>query len=391
MKKRLISFLCVVMFFASLTGVQVSFPDSVVMYKDKEWENGKFIKLEATDNSIEVTNKAIVPRKLGDYAASASIFGVPYKKVKLTVLEEKEVILGGQTVGIRLYSDGLVVVGVGRVSENEKSPAEKAGIEIGDVIKEINGQKVGSPDNFTKIIEASQGEITLLVKKKEGEELVKLTPSLSEFDKLKRIGLWVRDSTAGVGTLTYMCPDTLSYGALGHGISDSDTSVRFEVLKGSIEECSVKCVVKGEKGNPGEIVGAFNTGAPVIGNIEKNEAVGIFGQLKKEPSGERVKTAPSNEIKKGEAYIRTSLKNGEIKDYKIEITRVSPKSKNPLKGLVISITDEELIEKTGGIVQGMSGSPIIQNGRLVGAVTHVLVNDPTKGYGVCIENMLREE
>ncbi|MGM9552575.1 MAG: SpoIVB peptidase [Clostridia bacterium] len=391
-KKRLISIMCVFMFVMSVLSAMyyLGMPDRIILYKDKEWANGNIVRLTNLDDSLEVSKETIVPRKVGDYEAAASIFGIPYKSVQLTVLEEQEVILGGQTVGIRLYSDGLVVIALGRVSENKKSPAEEAGIKIGDIIKKVNGEKVGNPDNFSKIIDNSQGELTLLVER-DGEEIeIKLTAELSDYDNIKRIGLWVRDSTAGIGTITYMSDKTMTYGALGHGISDSDTSVRFPVLKGSIEKCGVSQIIKGEKGSPGELKGVFYTKNKAFGDIQKNVDVGIFGNITEIQNGERVKVALKGEIQKGKASIRTSLDGENVEEYEIEILRVAPNSKNVLKGLVIKVTDEELLEKTGGIVQGMSGSPIIQNGKLIGAVTHVLVNDPTKGYGVFIENMLLE-
>ncbi len=387
-KGKIVCVICAGLMILSLALGYINMPDTVILYKDREWKSAGVSKLVNLDDSVETSGDALVPRKVGDYSASAAVFGIPYKSVKVKVLEDEELIVGGQAVGIRLYSKGLVVVAVGRVNENGKSPAEKAGIREGSVIEKINGKEILSPEEFSQIVEVSES-VTLTVRDEDSTRDVTLKPEISDYDGVKRIGLWVRDSTAGVGTLTYIEPDSLIYGALGHAVSDVDTGVRFEVERGSIEECAIGDIVRGEKGSPGELKGIFYTGAKILGDIAKNEAEGIFGNALGVPEGERVTAGHKSEIKKGKAYIRTSLDGKTVEDYEIEILKVNKNTKNPSKGLVIKITDNELIEKTGGIVQGMSGSPILQDGKLIGAVTHVLVNDPTKGYGVFIENMLK--
>lgn len=387
MRYKIVSGIFVVLLILSMVVSYTNLPDTVILYKDREWNIDNISHLKVWDNSVEASGNLIVPRKVGDYQASLSLFGIPYKSVTIKVVEEKEVILGGQAVGIRLYSDGLVVIALGRISENQKSPAEEAGVRVGDVICKVNGMKVGTYDNFTKIIQNSHS-VDLEIKRGEEIKMITITPAVSDSDKVKRIGLWVRDSTAGVGTLTYILPDTMEYGALGHGISDVDTGVKFNVLEGSIEECRIGGITKGEKGNPGELKGVFFPGAEVLGNINKNCQEGIFGTFKNIPQGDKVNLGHKSEIKKGTAYIRTSLDGINTEEYEIEILKVSKNNKTPTKGMVIKVTDERLLEKTGGIVQGMSGSPIIQEGKLIGAVTHVLVNDPTKGYGIFIENMI---
>lgn len=387
-KAKIISIICIVTLVITLVWAYIAMPDTLILYKDRKWETSNVSKIVLSDNSVETLHDAIVPRKTGDYEASATIFGIPYKSVTVKVVDDDEVILGGQAVGIRLYSDGLVVVATGRINKNGKSPAEKAGIKPGDIITMINSTKVGTPEEFSEKVRKSQGEIELEIKSNEKTRKVKITPETSEYDGVKKIGLWVRDSTAGIGTLTYIDPDSKTFGALGHAVSDVDTGVRFDVLKGSIEECSVGGIEKGTKGTPGELKGVFYPDAKVLGYIAKNEAEGIFGIANSVLSTNTVKLGHKNDIKKGKAYIRASLDGKTVKNYEIEITKVSPKSKNPAKGILIEVTDKELIEKTGGIVQGMSGSPILQDGKLIGAVTHVLVNDPTKGYGIFIENMI---
>ncbi len=387
-KRRIISIACLVLFVLSIAAAYISLPDSLILYKDRSWSQDRLSQITVFDNSVETAKNAIVPRKEGDYEASLSIFGIPYKSLKVRVLENDEVIVGGQAIGIRLYSDSLIVIAVGRVNENEKSPAQEAGIKEGDVIVSINGEAVGTPEEFSKKIADSTGTVTLGIETEGEVREVSVTPEISQQDNKKRIGLWVRDSTAGVGTLTYMNDKDMTYGALGHGVSDSDTGVKFTVRDGSIEECAVAEIKKGDKGVPGELKGAFLTDARILGKITKNEKEGIFGKLLSVPEGEKVPLGHKSEIKKGKAYIRTSLDGKVVKEYEIEIMKVSKNGNNPSKGLVIRVTDEELLAATGGIVQGMSGSPILQDGKLIGAVTHVLVNDPTRGYGIFIENMI---
>lgn len=387
-KRRIISTVCLALFLLSTIAAYISIPDKLILYKDRSWSQDNLSQLTIFDNSVETVKNTIVPRKEGDYEAALSIFGIPYKSLKVRVLGDDEVIVGGQAIGIRLYSDSLIVVAVGRVNESGKSPAQKAGIKTGDMVVSINGEKVGTPEAFSEKIAACTDYVTLGIETEGKLREVKVTPEISQYDNVKRIGLWVRDSTAGVGTLTYMDEKTMTYGALGHGVSDADTGVKFTVKEGTIENCAIAEIKKGEKGIPGELKGAFLPNAKILGNITKNEKEGIFGKLSAPPEGERVALGHKSEIKKGKAYIRTSTDGEGVEEYEIEITKVSKNGTNPSKGLVIQVTDERLLEKTGGIVQGMSGSPILQEGKLIGAVTHVLVNDPTKGYGIFIENML---
>lgn len=391
LRKRLLCIIAAALVFIGAAALYFAAPETIVLYRGAEREtDGLLSGITRLDGSIETSGNVIVPTKAGDYTASLSFLGIPYKSVTLKVLEEREVIPGGETIGIRLYSDGLIVVGVGKISENGKSPGEKAGIKVGDVITRVNGNTVGAPEELSSLIAETEGELELEIKSGEDVKKIYVTPEASEYDRQKRIGLWVRDSTAGVGTLTYINPDSLSYGALGHSVSDADTGVRFEVRRGSIEECGVTEIVKSEKGSPGELRGVFYGGAEAIGTIEKNTPSGIFGSVKSADGGEKLQVALKNEVRAGEAVIRTSLGEGEVREYSINIRRVSPNTKNVSKGMIIEVTDGELIAKTGGIVQGMSGSPIIQNGKLVGAVTHVLVNEPTMGYAIFAENMLAE-
>ncbi|MBQ8003020.1 MAG: PDZ domain-containing protein, partial [Clostridia bacterium] len=350
-KKRIISLICAVVLIATTVFSYINLPDTLILYKDRSWNSKSLPHLKISDNSIETVQNAIVARKTGDYEASLSIFGIPYKSVTVKVIDEAKVIAGGCAIGIRLYADSLIVVAVGRVNESGKSPAEKAGIKEGDVIISVDGEKTSTPEEFSNMIAQSEGDVVLEVKSGEEIRKISVAPEVSEYDGTKRVGLWVRDSTAGVGTLTYVDPVSMSYGALGHGVSDADTGVKFSVKEGTVERCLIGSVVKGEKGSPGELKGMFLNNAEVLGDIKINDKTGIFGRIKTDFQGETVPLGHKSEIKKGKAYIRTSLDGKNIDEYEIEILKVSKNTKNPSKGLVIKVTDQRLLEKTGGIVQ----------------------------------------
>lgn len=370
----------------------IAAPETIVLYKDAEWNReGSNTRLTKLDSSIETVGGALVPTKAGNYKAALSFWGIPYKSVTIKVLEQKEVIASGETIGIRLYSDGLIVVALSEIQKGATSPAERAGIKEGDVIMKMNGSLCRSAEELSALLEESDGDVTLEIKRGNKIKSVSASPTTSQYDGKKRLGVWVRNSTAGVGTLSYIEPESGTYGALGHSVSDTDTGVKFGVLKGSIEKCAIADITKSVRGTPGEMQGLFYRNAEPVGNIEKNTDSGIFGKMYNVPEGEKMKVGLKREIKKGDAVIRTSLGGESVEDYSIKILRVAYGSRNPSKGLTIEVTDERLIQKTGGIVQGMSGSPIIQNGKFIGAVTHVLVNDPTKGYAVAAEDMMCAE
>ncbi|OGO84426.1 MAG: SpoIVB peptidase [Clostridiales bacterium GWE2_32_10] len=242
---------------------------------------------------------------------------------------------------------------------------------------------------------AGDKDVTLKINRKGNIIYEKITPILSNEDEYK-IGIWVRDSTQGIGTITYYNPSTGNYGALGHGIVDVDTSELMTVRTGKLLKSNISCIKKGERGTPGELMGIIiDTARTNFGSVIKNTGYGIFGKLndryKKSIQTPETDIALKEEIKLGKAYIYSDVLGDGIEKYEIEIQSVNTLSYDISKGVIIKITDKRLLEATNGIVQGMSGSPIIQNGKIIGAVTHVFVNDPTKGYGIFIENMLKEE
>ena len=332
--------------------------------------------------------KATVNTEKADrYSVDAKLFNViPIKSVDVSVVPKKYLIPSGEAIGVKLYTDGVLVVGISDVTDNYGNifqPAKDAGIEIGDRILAVNGKKVKNIDDFADKINEAGEKATVEIARDDQKFSVELLPAYSK-DGGYKIGLWVRDSTAGIGTLTFYNPENGTFGALGHGICDSDTKGLMTVKKGSINACRIRSVIKGERGVAGELSGDFS--GIEIGSISKNTHEGISGKANSVPQNEPLIIASRFEVKKGEAEILCDVDGAGPRRYKIEITKIQKGGDG--KNLVLKVTDHRLISKTGGIVQGMSGSPILQNGKIVGAVTHVFVNDPTKGYGIFIENML---
>ena len=293
----------------------------------------------------------------------------------------------GHTTGIAISSEGAVVIGFSE--DLSLNPAKNAGIAPGDIIKKVEDKQIFSNSDLIAAVEESHGKPLTIEYIRNGKtNTAKLCPAQAEDGKFV-LGLWVRDAVAGIGTLTYLNPDDNSYGALGHGISDSKTNTLVPLRDGELFLSTVQSVKKGKAGEPGELIGSYDT-SKTFASIAKNMEAGIFGKIKN-PDFLRgdgaLPIAKHTDIKKGEATILSNVEGDEVKEYKIEIMNIYHGGENT-KNMLIRATDPELIEKTGGIVCGMSGSPIIQDGKIVGAVTHVLVNDPTKGYGIFIENML---
>ncbi len=325
-----------------------------------------------------------------------SLFGMPVKKVALETVPEVQVVPCGMTVGVKIYTDGVMVLGTGSVSGidgNLYRPTENI-LRSGDLILGVNGQSIQGKNDLIKSIEQCDGkEIELKVNR--GNEIIETTvmPVKSSEDNTNKIGVWVRDSTQGIGTLTYYNPKSKTFGALGHGIMDVDTKKLMSVKTGTILESDIVSIKKGKKGAPGELVGEMKQ-SNIIGNIKLNTTHGLYGFIntgaKKLPD-KPVAIAMQTEVHEGPAKILSNVNGSETKQFDVYIESVNKFSSDDSKGMVIKITDKELLTKTNGIVQGMSGSPILQDGKLIGAITHVFVQNPTKGYGIFIENMLKQE
>lgn len=324
------------------------------------------------------------------YSVTVDLFGlIPVKQVTFRPKDEIWVMPGGQSVGVTLYTKGALVVGLGGF-QNEAGekvcPAQAADIRVGDVILSIEGEEVKNAEHLITLCNQTEGDIRLGLSR--GGQLVETTlrPVADGADGVHKMGMWVRDSTAGIGTLSFYALSTLRYGALGHPITDVDTGSLLSVKEGEIIHSSVVGVAQGASGLPGEIRGAFSTVSRRLGTLDTNCDLGIYGQLYEPienplyPNG--VLLAYPEEVHTGPAQLLTTIDEEGVKAYACEIIKVYPQATAGGKGLVIQITDPGLISKTGGIVQGMSGSPILQDGKLVGAVTHVFVNDPLRGYCV---------
>ena len=327
---------------------------------------------------------------VGEHKCDIMLFDIfPIKTVSVAVEPQMCVIPSGEAIGVKLYTDGVLVLGSGSVVDkngNASEPAKNAGIVKGDRIIAVNDEPILCNDDLKRIINRKKGHITASIIR--GSESIKI-PVEAVYSKDTNsylIGLWVRDSAAGIGTLTFYNPQNSTFAALGHGICDYDTDALFCLRDGSISYCRVKSVTKSENGSPGEILGEFS--AKKVGDILANSEVGIYGNIQNAPSSPLVPVASRFEAQTGEAQLLCDVDGEGPKAYKIEITRVSKAAKSSGKSFVFKICDDALIKKTGGIVQGMSGSPILQNGKLLGAVTHVFVNDATHGYGIFAENML---
>ncbi len=351
----------------------------------------------------EVTLKADAE---GRSTATISLFGLlPLRDVEIDVKEGMTLYPGGQAVGVALYTAGVLVVGTSDLSGGGgQSPARLAGLKAGDVITEAGGQKLSGTAQLQQLVSAG-GEKPLPLTVMRGESLLHLTlvPKQDKQSGGFRLGAWVRDSTAGVGTLSFYGQVTdqaedpaglISYGALGHAITDTDTQQILTVSRGQVMAADVVDVRKGKRGVPGELKGSFLRENRVLGSIQLNNQFGIYGSLSAAPPHplypDGLPIGLKDAVHTGPATILCTVDAGGMKEYAIEIVEVSRQSAPAQRSMIVKVTDPVLLEKTGGIVQGMSGSPIIQDGRLIGAVTHVYVNDPTMGYGLFIEWMLAQ-
>ncbi|TCS72510.1 SpoIVB peptidase [Effusibacillus lacus] len=336
----------------------------------------------------------------GDTDVQVKLFGIlPVKSVHVSVVPDIKVIPGGQSIGVKIKSNGIMVVGYNLVKTPQRSfsPGEEASIKVGDVITEIDGRKTESVEQAAMLINKAgkderDAEVTVIRSRSAVRLHVK--PAWDKETETYRIGLYIRDSAAGVGTLTFYAPDHKVFGALGHVISDMDTGQPIAVKDGQVVHSRVTSIDKGESGQPGEKRGSMIDEDNVLGSITKNTDFGVFGTMKKIPDygkvTEAMPIALAEQVKEGPAKILTVVNGQRVEEYDIEIVNVLRQKYPATKSMVIKITDSRLLEQTGGIIQGMSGSPILQDGKIVGAVTHVFVNDPTQGYGVFIEWMLNE-
>ncbi|MEG6615917.1 SpoIVB peptidase [Peptococcaceae bacterium 1198_IL3148] len=372
---------------------------------------GRFLnalQVDINDSStftFTLTSTAPIVTTPGELNMTVKLFGIiPLRQVTIDVVPQTKVVPGGHSVGVMVHSRGVMVVGMSTVENAEGkqfNPAQNAGIKVGDVLLKINGNAVKTESQVRSIInQASKSKKVLIFElERHGRTYTtEVNPVYNHNTKQYMVGLFIRDSAAGVGTLTFYDPKTKSYGALGHIITDIDTGKKVDMSNGRIIGAYIQGIHPGQKGQPGEKVGIIETNNSMSGTINSNTPYGIFGQLSqpiKNPFfNDPIAIALTNQIEEGPAEIFTVLEGNKIERFKIEIEKVARQSHPEGKGMIIKITDPKLLKTTGGIIQGMSGSPIIQYKNdqplLVGAVTHVFINDPTRGYGVLAEWMLQQ-
>lgn len=316
-----------------------------------------------------------------DDVMTVRMFGLPVKTVNIRERQEITVMPGGNALAISIEADGVLVVGLGDV--NGSSPAYEAGIRAGDIITAVNGKKPKNSDELTRMFaECGEETVTITVKRKGRILKYDVTPAMDANDGRYRLGIWARDDTAGIGTLTFVADGRFC--ALGHSIADVDTGVTIEVDSGDIAFVDIISISRSQKGSAGELIGRLLKDRDRCGAIEKNNDYGIYGTMEGEFLNDiyddGVLLAYPEEAHVGKATLLATVEGGEVRAYECSIIKVFPQSEKDVKSMVVEVTDDALLDLAGGIVQGMSGSPIIQDGKLIGAVTHVFVNDPTKGY-----------
>mgnify|MGYP002264357713 CR=1 FL=1 len=366
-------------------------PDEIFVYADEEtdWETFFQEPLISYDETVEVSQN-------GSYQIRCKWLGVlPLKTIKVHTVEKQEVLVSGSPVGIYMETKGVLVIDSGEITDREgirRTPAEHI-IQSGDYICEIDGKVLTGKRQLMQLVRENQGEpMELQVIRHQETIKLEMTPVETE-DGSYKLGIWVRDNIQGIGTLTYVEPNG-TFGALGHGITDIDTNELINIASGEFITTRVLNITKGESGEPGKIQGTIEN-QQNIGTISKNSKFGIYGRVDNLSSlnvdtSKEMEVALRNEIQLGKATILCSLDNQKPQEYEIEIQKIYTENNYDNKSMQIKVTDQKLIEKTGGIIQGMSGSPIIQNGKFVGAVTHVLVNNPQEGYAVFGDIMLKQ-
>lgn len=371
------------------------YPNTKLLLKNKS--EGKVTNI--------LTNRIILNANDGNhFDLQLRLFGaIPLKKMRVEVSNPIKVIPGGQAIGVLFSSTGVVIVGhvpLRGVDRKQYYPAREAGLRVGDIILKINNKPINRVSDVEKIIQSYQPvqkNVKLEINRDDKIIHIKIRPVLcpnlqNSSDVRYRLGIFIEDPAAGVGTLTFIEPNTFRFAGLGHRISHYAGKQNIPFKKGEIVLADISGVRKGQPGEPGEKIGIFNANQTSIGKIEKNSRFGIYGILSKnfKTSKKPMPIAYNSQIKLGPAEIYTVIKDRQVQKFRVEIIKIFRQDIPKDKGLVIRVTDPELLKETGGIIQGMSGSPIIQEHRLVGAITHVFVNDPTKGYGVLAEWMVNE-
>lgn len=377
-----------------------SIPDNLILMQGEELNIKTMFGLNL-ENSSGQTIEAMasdtekISKEVGKLDLSLNLGNFSLKDVTVNVIPNTVVIPGGEAIGLRLYTSGVLVVGMSEIvgTDNKSySPYKDSGLQEGDMIVKIDDKAITcTSDLITKVNECNGNSVEITYVRDGNNYITEIKPTKTEENEYK-LGLWVRDAAAGVGTITYYDPESQMFGALGHGILDIDTDQLIDIAKGEVITSKILSIVKGEKGKPGEVQGSIDNGK-VIGEVYKNTNFGIYGKLTDVSlieGGKTLEVMPRDEVKLGKATIICTLDDNKREEYEIEIEKLYTSTNRNNKNMIIKVTDERLLEKTGGIIQGMSGSPILQDGKFVGAVTHVMVNNPEKGYGIFADTMLKQ-
>lgn len=378
-------------FIFSLIGFgDLCLPDRISTYSSKNISYKNIYTVDMGNNSqVDFQNNT----RVSPSESEIKILGIiPVKTTKVLQETEKRVYVSGESFGIKLYTDGVIVVGTKDVetANGKCNPAKEAGLEKGDIIISINNVKMTDSSQVEETFNDNNGKDYKIVVKRNGNyKNFTLKPVYSQSEGKYKVGVWVRDSTAGIGTVTFYNSENNSIGALGHPITDVDTNEIMPILNGEAVKANVTKIYKSTDGEAGSLCCDFTNN--VIGSLSVNSICGIYGKYECSLVGKRLyKVAASQEVEKGSAQLLCTVDEKGPQLYDVEITRVSYRENNDEKNMVVRVTDKNLIDKTGGIVQGMSGSPIIQNGKLVGALTHVIVDNPEKGYAIFAEKMVEK-
>lgn len=391
---KTVFFICllfIVLIFSTVVYLDMNIDNEFKIKKGSELKLETLVPVTAEYEGTTLSGKSNLESIGNEFEVDLKIFGIiPLSTVNVQVVDELQVAVLGEPFGMKLYTEGVLVIDLTEVktAEGTKKPAQEAGIKKGDYIISVNGSEIFSNEDLSFIVENSGGR-EMEFKIKRGGKTMKYTVKAvisSETDSYK-IGIWIRDSSAGIGTLTFYSPATDVICGLGHGICDEDTGELLNVNSGEIVDAEIIAVEKGVVGGPGQLKGKF--GYSSYGDIDLNCGLGVYSRLEaKIQIDELLEVALKQEVTDGAAQVLCTVNGNEPQLYDCKIKLRSSALHSDTQNMIVTITDKELLETTGGIVQGMSGSPLLQNGKLIGAITHVLVDDPTKGYAIFAENML---
>lgn len=365
--------------------------DEIKITKGEDINLNTALPINVSFKGAEVSGQNPNSRVGDKYDVNLNLFGViPIKTANVEVVDEKYVALLGTPFGMKIYTEGVLVIDLTEVrcKTGSINPAKKAGIKVGDYILSVDGKEITTNEDLSEIVEASNGkQMHFLIKRNNKKIHINCRAVLSSETGSYKIGIWIRDSSAGIGMLTFYSPASGVISGLGHGISDEDTDTLMKINSGQIVDAEIIAYKKGKSGNPGELSGRF--GFKTLGKIVLNCENGVYSMPKtKVDTSNMVEVALKSEVKDGKAKIYCTVDGKKPRYYDCTITIRKSEYHSKIQNMLVTVTDADLLSLTGGIIQGMSGSPIIQNGKLIGAVTHVLVDDPTRGYGIFAENML---